>query len=77
MTLRLQEVVIENVNRYPDPVVGRLRDALRTGAEVVPDPKRTTFYEVIGEEENFYIDVPGNGPQVILLGAWSSRHLPN
>ena len=74
MTLQLHEVEIENVNQYPEPIVGSLREALRQGAWVVPDPKRSSFFEVCTYNQHFYIDVPGDGHKVILLSAW---HLKN
>jgi len=72
MTLRLGEVNIENLNKYPEAVVDRLRDALRDGALVIPDPKRRNFFEVYAEDQGFYIDLLENGNRVILLSAWSS-----
>lgn len=72
MTLRLGEVQIENLNRYPEAVVERLRSALREGALVVPDAKRRNFFEVYAEDQGFYIDLLENGNRVILLSAWSS-----
>lgn len=72
MTLRMREVEIENVNHYPEAVLTGLREALRGGAEVVPDPKRANFYMVLGGSQTFYIDVLRDGHRVILLGAWSS-----
>ena len=74
MTLRFQEVEIENVNQYPEPVVGSLRAALRQGACAVPDPKRSNFFEVAAEDQHFYIDVPGDGHKVILLSAWHDKN---
>lgn len=74
MTLRFQEVEIENVNQYPEPVVGSLRAALRQGAPAVPDPKRSNFFEVAAEDQRFYIDVPGDGHKVILLSAWHDKN---
>jgi len=72
MTLRLGEVSIENLNKYPEAVVESLRSALRDGALVVPDPKRRNFFEVYAEDQGFYIDLLENGNRVILLSAWSS-----
>ena len=72
MTLQLGEVQIENLNRYPEAVVESLRHALRAGALVIPDPKRSNFFEVYAEEHGFYIDLLENGNRVILLSAWSS-----
>ncbi len=72
MTLRLGEVNIENLNKYPEAVVESLRNALRDGALVVPDPKRRNFFEVYAEDQGFYIDLLENGNRVILLSAWSS-----
>jgi hypothetical protein len=70
MTLRLQEVTIENVNGYPEGVVGGLQTALRSGVEVVPDPKRPNFYVVYTDAHRYYIDVLSHDNRVILLGAW-------
>ncbi len=72
MTLRLGEVNIENLNKYPETVVESLRNALRDGALVVPDPKRRNFFEVYAQDQGFYIDLLENGNRVILLSAWSS-----
>ncbi len=74
MTLRLQEVTIENVNGYPEGIVGGLQSALRTGVEVVPDPKRPNFYVVYSDGVRFYIDVLNSANRVILLGAWHSTN---
>jgi hypothetical protein len=74
MTLRFQEVTIENVNGYPEGIVGGLQSALRDGVEVVPDPKRPNFYVVHSDGVRFYIDVLGSANRVILLGAWHSAN---
>jgi len=74
MTLQLQEVTIENVNGYPEGVVGGLHLALRDGVEVVPDPKRPNFYVVYTNGHRYYIDVLTSANRVILLGAWHSRN---
>ena len=74
MTLRFQEVAIENVNGYPEGIVGGLQAALRAGVEVAPDPKRPNFYVVYSEGHRYYIDVLSGGDRVILLGAWHSRN---
>jgi hypothetical protein len=74
MTLRLNDIVIENLNRYPEAIVDRLREALRDGALVVPDPKRRNFFEVYSEDQGYYIDLLENGRRVILLSAWSSAN---
>lgn len=73
MTLRLQEVTIENVNGYPEGIVGGLHAALRSGVEVVPDPKRPNFYVVYSNGHRYYIDVLTSGNRVILLGAWQAQ----
>ena len=70
MTLRMRDVEIENVNRYPEPVVGGLRQALDGGVAVVPDPKRSNFFEVRGPAQTYYIDVLPGGHKVILLSVW-------
>ena len=72
MTLRLREVQIENVNNYPAGVVQDLRQALRAGVLVVPDPKRPSFFDVYADDQRFYIDVLGDGNRVILLSAWTT-----
>lgn len=72
MTLRLRGIEIENLNRYPEPVVLGLRAALDGGVAVVPDPKRSNFYEVRGAQQTYYIDVLANGSKVILLSVWPS-----
>ncbi|MGH9796215.1 MAG: hypothetical protein ACRD5G_15725 [Candidatus Acidiferrales bacterium] len=73
MTLRLQEVTIENVNGYPEGIVGGLHAALRSGVAVVPDPKRPNFYVVYSNGHRYYIDVLTSGNRVILLGAWQAQ----
>ncbi len=72
MTLRIRDVEIENVNRYPELVVGGLREALAGGVNVTPDPKRSTFFEVRGAYQTYYIDVLPNSQKVILLSVWPS-----
>ena len=72
MTLRFQEVTVENVNGYPEGIVGGLQTALRAGVEVVPDPKRPNFYLVYSNGLRYYIDVLNSPNRVILLGAWHS-----
>ncbi len=74
MTLRFQEVTIENVNGYPEGIVGGLQSALRTGVEVVPDPKRPNFYVVFCNGHRYYIDVLSTANRVILLGAWHNQN---
>jgi hypothetical protein len=71
MTLRLRDVEIENVNNYPGAVVEELRQALRGGVIVVPDPKRPSFFDVYADNQRFYIDVLGE-QRVILLSAWTT-----
>jgi len=74
MTLQFQEVTVENVNGYPEGIVGGLKTALRAGVEVVPDPKRPNFFVVYTEGLRYYIDVLNSANRVILLGAWHSNN---
>ncbi len=72
MTLRFKDMEIENLNQYPEPVVAALREALRSGARAVPDPKRTNFYELQVDGYCYYIDVLEEARKVLLLSVWPS-----
>ena len=74
MTLRIRDVEVDNLNHYPETLVGSLRDALRNGAPVIPDPKRANFFEVRSNGQVFYIDVRPVDHRVILLAAWPNRN---
>jgi hypothetical protein len=64
------EYAIEDLLDHPAGMVEDLRDQLSDCAQIVPDPKRTGFYEVRSALLTYYIHVlPGSG-KVLLLAVW-------
>jgi 5,10-methenyltetrahydromethanopterin hydrogenase len=64
------EIEIEDLLGHPEDVMEELRSGLSDGTRMVPDPKRTGFYEVQCEQLTYYVHVmPGSG-KVLLLAAW-------
>lgn len=69
-TLLEREVQIENLRNHPARAVNELRDLLSSGATLVPDPKRSGFYELHDESTVYYIHVSPVTGKVILLATW-------
>jgi hypothetical protein len=73
MTCCTSEVRIEDPRHHPSETVLALRDILSAGATIIPDPKRSGFYEVHGESVVYYIRIsPVNGT-VLLLATWPNE----
>ncbi len=64
------EFEIEDMLGHPREMVEELRAGLSDGARMVPDPKRSGFYEVQGEELTYYVHVVPRSGKVLLLAAW-------
>jgi hypothetical protein len=70
MTLKLQEVNVDNLRSYPTDVVEKLRGLLATGAEVRVDPHRKGFYDVYNGSRVFFIHISPVSGNVMLLASW-------
>lgn len=61
---------IEDVLGHPPEMAEELRAGLSGGARMIPDPKRTGFYEVQCPQLTYYVHViPGSG-KILLLAVW-------
>ncbi len=65
-----RDLTIENLKRYPEDIVEKLRDLLATGAEALPDPHRRGFYDVLNGNRVFFIHVSPVSGNVMLLASW-------
>jgi hypothetical protein len=71
MTLRLDgRLQIENLGKYPQETVEKLRDLLAGGAEAQPDPRRKNFYDVHNCSQVFFIHISPVSGNVMLLASW-------
>lgn len=66
-----QDLVIEDLRRYPTEEVKQLRELLESGAAACPDPHRKDFYEVANGSRVFYIHVSPATGRVFLLATWA------
>ena len=65
-----RDLTIENLKRYPEDIVEKLRDLLATGAEALPDPHRRGFYDVLNGNRVFFIHISPVSGNVMLLASW-------
>ena len=71
MVLQLtQELVIENLRRYPAETVESLRGLLQGGALAHADPRHENFYELENGSRVYYIFLSPATHKVILLATW-------
>jgi hypothetical protein len=64
---------IEDLRNHPEETVMTLRDLLAGGAKIVPDPKRSGFYEVGSASLVYYIYVSPASGRITLLATWPSE----
>jgi hypothetical protein len=72
-TLLERELEIEDLRNHPARTVNVLRDLLSGGATLLPDPKRTGFYELHDASTVYYIHVSPVTGKIILLATWPLR----
>ena len=58
---------------HSSEVVERLRQALASGAPVIPEARRPGFFEVYADEHVFYIHISPVTQRVTLLATWSGE----
>ncbi|PYU91715.1 MAG: hypothetical protein DMG25_13945 [Acidobacteria bacterium] len=63
-------LTIENLKRYPEDIVEKLRNLLVTGTEALPDPRRRGFYDVLNGNRVFFIHISPVSGNVMLLASW-------
>lgn len=68
-----RELQIEDIRNHPARAVNELRDLLSSGAHLLPDPKRSGFYELHDNSTVYYIHVSPVTGKVILLATWPIR----
>jgi hypothetical protein len=61
---------IENPRKYEPGEVEHLRHLLAAGSPSQRDPHRENFYEVEGNNENYYIHISPISGNVVLLAKW-------
>jgi hypothetical protein len=76
MTVRFNEVKIDDPRRHPRESVQRLRRLLTFGAEVCPEASRPDFYELTSGSEVFYFHVSPVTRRVLLLAIWEKTAPP-
>lgn len=64
------EYEIEDVLGHPAEMIEDLRGQLSDCAQMIPDPKRTGFYEVRSADLTYYIHVLPTSGKVLLLASW-------
>ncbi len=64
-------IQIEDLRNHPEEMVTTLRDLLAGGATIIPDPKRSGFYEIQSGSLVFYIYVSPASGKIVLLATWS------
>ncbi len=70
MTIRLQNVRIDDPRRPPRETVQRLRLLLSAGAEAQAESGRQDFYELNSGTEVFYFHISPVTRRVLLLAVW-------
>jgi hypothetical protein len=66
---------IDNIHRYPQEIVDKLRGLLHTGAVAYPDRNRKGFYDVENGTRIFYVHLSPSG-KVLLLASWLKDVVP-
>jgi len=65
---------IEDLRNHPTETLMMLRAALASGADIMPDPKRSGFYEVEDEGRVYYFNIARPSGKILLLATWPSEH---
>jgi hypothetical protein len=76
MTIRFNDVKIDDPRRHPRETVQRLWRLLTFGAEVQPERSRPDFYELPSGSEVFYFHVSPVTRRVLLLAVWEKTAAP-
>lgn len=66
------EYEIEDLLGHPAEMVEELRERLSESAKIIPDPRRTGFYEVQGADFTYYVHIIPSSGKVLLLAAWAT-----
>lgn len=66
---------IDNIQRYPQEIVDKLRGLLHAGAVAHPDPTRKGFYDVENGTRMFFVHLSPTG-KVLLLASWLKDRRP-
>jgi hypothetical protein len=69
-----QNLQIEDLRNHPTETMMLLRDALASGADILPDPKRPGFYEMEADGRVYYFNVARPSGKILLLATWPSEH---
>lgn len=69
--VELTGLKIEDPRGHSPETVGRLRQALTSGAPAVPDARRPGFFEIQAGDQVFYIHISPMTQQITLLATWS------
>jgi hypothetical protein len=64
------EVRIQDPRNHPEETIRALRGLLSSGAIVIPDPKRKSFYEVKSGSLVYYIHISPVSGNILLLATW-------
>jgi hypothetical protein len=67
------ETLIEDLGNHPAELVMALQRLLEGGATIIPDPKRTGFYEVESDALVYYIHVLPITGKILLLTTWPNQ----
>ena len=73
MKLQLNQPAIENLRRYPAPLIDRLAALLQSGAEAEADAGRAGFYDVAEGSRVYYIHISPVSGRVLLLATWEDE----
>jgi hypothetical protein len=76
MTIRFNDVKIDDPRRHPRETVQHLWRLLTSGAEVHPELSRPDFYELPSGSEVFYFHVSPVTRRVLLLAVWKKAATP-
>lgn len=64
------DLAIEDPRGHSPEIVERLRQALASGAAVIPEAHRPGFFEVYADEHVFYIHISPATQRITLLATW-------
>ena len=67
------ELAIEDIGSHPAEVLRGLRACLAAKSQLVPDPKRTSLFEVQGCSSVYYVHVSPISGKISLLATWPSE----
>jgi hypothetical protein len=73
VTIWNSDTQIEDGRNHPAETLMTLRSLLAGGATIIPDPKRSGFYEIASPSLVYYVYVSPASGRITLLATWPTE----